>query len=716
MPAGRPISPSRNEVRNAEIGLPAGRTRRNCYIYIMSLNLSLQKVLRTNKEHAAKLEELGIKTVRDLVLYFPRLHVDKSAYTNIAELKTDEVNNVVGTISNLFHKRTKNGKHLTKALLSDETGSVEVIWFNQPYLKRVLKNGQEIILSGKSKFNLGKMTLQSPSFEEQKKEQTHIGRLVPVYHETAGLSSKWLREKIQPLIKDWAKQFKEYMPEDILTEYKLMPYAKAISEVHFPTDEAALDEAKKRLSFDELFLLQLKALQKKWYWQNVAVHEQKPLKRHEILDEFFKKLPFELTKAQERTIEEIFGDLNKTYPMSRLLQGDVGSGKTVVAAAAILNTVKNGFQAALMAPTEILAKQHYHTVFKMLQPYGLNIQFIAGSTPQSMKEDIVLQLKSGTVDVVIGTHALIQETVEFHKLGLAVIDEQHRFGVKQRDILKSHGSPHLLSLSATPIPRTLAMTIYGDQDLSIIDEMPKGRQQIITRIVPEGKRGDGYKWIEDQVKKGRQAFVICPLIEESESKDLEEVKSAIKEYEYLQNDIFPDLKVGLLHGRMKPKEKEEIMTLFSLNKIHVLVSTSVIEVGIDVPNATIMVIEAAERFGLSQLHQFRGRVGRGEHQSYCFLFMKKSSQETTKRLRAMVDFSSGFKLAEIDLQLRGPGEIYGVRQSGIPDLKMASLSDSFTISLARQAAVSIIKKDPELTHYPVLKGKIEELQEVFVKD
>lgn len=679
----------------------------------MSLNLSLQKVLRTNKDHFAKLEELGVRTVRDLALYFPRLYVDKSAYTNIEDLKTDEVNNVIGTLSNIFHKRTKNGKHLTKALLSDETGSVEVIWFNQPYLKRVLKSGQEIILSGKAKFNLGKMTLQSPSFEEQKKVQTHVGRIVPVYHETAGLSSKWLREKIQPLIRDWAKQFREFMPQEILNEYKLMPYQKAITEVHFPTDEATLEDAKKRLSFDELFLLQTKALQKKWRWQNVDLHEQKPLTKHQDVHQFLNDLPFELTSAQERSLEEIFRDLEQIFPMSRLLQGDVGSGKTVVAAAAILNTVKNGYQAALMAPTEILAKQHYHTIYKMLKPFGLNIQFIAGSTPQSVKDDVILQLKNGTVDVVIGTHALIQETIGFNKLGLAVIDEQHRFGVKQRDILKSQGSPHLLSLSATPIPRTLAMTIYGDQDLSLIDEMPKGRRPIITRIVPEKKRLDGYRWIEDQVTKGRQAFIICPLIDES---DVLEVKSAIQEYEYLQEHIFKKLKVGLLHGKMKPKEKEEIMTLFAQNKINILVSTSVIEVGIDVPNATIMVIEAAERFGLSQLHQFRGRVGRGEHQSYCFLFTKKAGEEGSKRLQAMVDFSSGFKLAEIDLQIRGPGEIYGVRQSGIPDLKMASLSDSFTISMARQAAQNILKEDPELTGYPLLKAKITELEEVFVKD
>lgn len=399
--------------------------------------------------------------------------------------------------------------------------------------------------------------------------------------------------------------------------------------------------------------------------------------------------------------------------MSRLVQGDVGSGKTVVAGAVMLNAIKHGYQTALMAPTEILARQHYQTLFKLFSPFGINIQFIAGSTVQSQKEQIANDLKTGTIDAVVGTHALIQENIGFKNLGLAVIDEQHRFGVKQRDILKSNGSPHLLSLSATPIPRTLAMTLYGDQDLSVIDEMPKGRQQIITRIVPEKKRMDAYHWIEEQIKSGRQAFVICPLIDES---DVLEVKSAIQEFEYLQEHIFPKLKLGLLHGKMKAKEKDEIMELFKQNMINILVSTSVIEVGIDIPNATIMMIEGADRFGLSQLHQFRGRVGRGEHQSYCFLFTDKKSDEGKKRLQAMVDHSSGFKLAEIDLSLRGPGEIYGVKQSGIPDLKMASLTDSITINLAREAAKKLIDQDPQLSNYPKLKEKVKEMEEVFVND
>jgi len=492
-----------------------------------------------------------------------------------------------------------------------------------------------------------------------------------------------------------------------------MDYDAAVKEAHFPTDEKTLEKAKNRLSFDELFLLQFKALQKKWRWQNIAAHEQKVIPLHPDLDSFIKSLPFTLTAAQSKSLQEILDDLNKPYPSSRLLQGDVGSGKTVVAGAAIFNVIKNSYQTALMAPTEILARQHYNTLFKLFSPYGFNIRFVSGSTPTSEKNEIITGLQTGMIDLVIGTHSLIQEGVAFKNLGLAVIDEQHRFGVKQRDILKSNGSPHLLSLSATPIPRTLAMTVYGDQDLSIIDEMPGGRLQIITRIVPEEKRLDAYRWIEEQIMKGRQAFVICPLIDES---DVLEVKSAIREFEYLSEHIFPKLKLGLLHGKMKAKDKEEIMGSFLKNETQVLVSTSVIEVGIDVPNASIMMIEGSERFGLSQLHQFRGRVGRGEHQSYCFLFTKGESEESRTRLQSMVRFSSGFKLAEIDLNLRGPGEIYGIRQSGIPDLKMASLTDSHTIQQARKAAIGLIAEDPELIHHPGLKVRLEELEEVYVTD
>jgi ATP-dependent DNA helicase RecG len=679
----------------------------------MNPSTPISQAINTTKSHLKKLEDLGVKSISDLLLYFPRTYEDKREYSKIAEITTDKVVNIKGRLSHLFHKRTGNGKHFTKAIFSDDSGSIEVVWFNQSYLKRLLKNGDELMLSGKAKYNQGKLNLPGPSFEEKKAEQVHVGRIVPVYHQTDGITSKWIRDKIKPLINEWLKSFPEYLPAKIIEKYKLINYAEAIREAHFPGSEEELAMAKKRLGFDELFLLQLKALQKKWHWQNIARHQQKSIPVNPKTLDFIGLLPYELTNAQKTVVKEIMADLAQNYPMSRLLQGDVGSGKTIVAAIAILNTILSGYQAALMAPTEILAGQHFNTLFDLLKPFGFNIKFLSGSTPESEKNEIINQSKAGTVDLLIGTHALIQEQIGFLKLGLAVIDEQHRFGVKQREILKSKGSPHLLNLSATPIPRTLAITIYGDQDLSVIDEMPKGRREILTRVVPENKRTDAYRWIEDQITKGRQAFIICPLIDES---DVLELKSAISEYEFLQTSVFKDLKLGLLHGKMKANEKEETMKLFKNNSINILVSTSVIEVGIDVPNASIMVIEGSERFGLSQLHQFRGRVGRGQHQSYCFLFTKSNSEEARLRLQAMVQHSSGFKLSEIDLSIRGPGEIFGIKQSGIPDLKMASLTDSITINLAREAAKEIITEDPELNKYPLLAEKINELPDIHIND
>lgn len=680
------------------------------------LSKSLANVLRTTKNHLSKLELLGIKNVKDFLLYFPRAYNDTTEFTKLSELSTEQPNTVKGKLTTLFNVRTKSGKKITRGLFSDETGSMEVIWFNQPHLVKMLPRNKDIILVGKIKFSMGKIVLQNPSYEIIKpyEEQIHSGRIVPVYHETEGISSKWIREKLKPLIDNWTDLFEEYMPKEILQEHGLIDYGTAIKNAHFPESEEDLKKARERLAFDELFLLQLKALQKKWHWRNIHQEDKKSLEiKADVIKECVEKLPFTLTNAQKRVINEILEDLKQPYPMTRLIQGDVGSGKTVVAAIAALNTIKNGFQVAIMAPTEILAKQHYKTFHKILAQYSLNIQLIAGSTPAKQKEEVIRQMKTGTLDIVIGTHALIQEGVGFKNLGLAIIDEQHRFGVKQREILKSQGSPHLLCMTATPIPRTLAMTIYGDQDLSIIDEMPAGRQEIITRVVPENKRIDAYRWIEDQVKKGRQAFIICPLIDES---DVLEVKSVIKEFDFLSEHIFPDLNLGLLHGKLKQEDKDKVMEDFKNNIIHILVSTSVIEVGIDIPNATIMLIEGSERFGLSQLHQFRGRVGRGEHQSYCFLFTNSTSEDGQTRLKAMEKYSSGFKLAEIDLEVRGPGEIYGVRQSGIPDLKMASLTDSKTIEKARKSAAKIIEQDPLLKNHDSLAAKISDIEEIYVND
>lgn len=678
----------------------------------MEKNTSLSKILSTTKIHLQKLQQVGVSTIGEFLKYFPRTYTDQSELINISEIRTDQLNTIKGTLTQIVEIKTKFGKKLLKAKCTDKSGSIEVIWFNQPFLKRLLHNGQVVILSGKAKFEMGKLTLLSPEYETIKSTQLHTGRIVPIYHETEGLNSKWIREKIYPLLAYLPKLFTEHLPESVLKKYDLMNLAEAMKESHFPTNQQKLEKAKKRLAFDELFLLQLKVLQKKWQWQQIEEKSSLNFIKHQELDNFVSKLPFQLTSAQKKSLEEILNDLSKEYPMSRLLQGDVGSGKTIVAAISIFNILKHGYQAALMAPTEILAEQHFQGISKLFDQEGFNIEFISGSLKSTEKNKIQDAIANGQIDLIIGTHALIQENIKFNKLGLAVIDEQHRFGVEQRSLLKSHGKPHLLSLSATPIPRTLAMTIYGDQDLSVIDELPKGRLPIITRIVPENKRKDAYLWIADRVKSGRQAFVVCPLIDESESLEL---KSVTKEYENLQY-IFPEFKIGLLHGKLKADQKEKVMADFKANIYQILVSTSVVEVGIDVPNATIMMIEGAERFGLSQLHQFRGRVGRGEHQSYCFLFMQNQSKNAVERLKAMVNHTSGFKLSEIDLELRGPGQIHGIRQSGIPDLKMASLSDSITINLAREAAEDIIKKDPNLQQHPQLFSLIDELNKVYLND
>ncbi len=679
------------------------------------LERRLENVLRTTKNHLSKMEnQLGIKTVKDLITHFPRTYNDTSTFTKITELRTDQVNTIKGRIRSLFNMKTKYGKTITKGLFEDESASIEVVWFNQAHLTKLLPRNSDIILSGKAKFAFGKISLQNPSYELIRKdhEQIHSGRIVPVYHETEGITSKWLREKLKPIIDEWTSEFKDHLPLEIIEKLKLVDLKTAIKDVHFPNNEEDLLIARERLAFDELFLLQLKALQEKWYWQNSNISSKLKIKKNEtLMKKFIEKLPFSLTNAQEKVLEEIHQDLEKEIPMTRLVQGDVGSGKTIVALISALSVINNGFQVCLMAPTEILAKQHYINFSKLLKNFSLNIKLLVGSTPQKQKEETINQMKTATVDIIIGTHALIQDKVNFKKLGLAIIDEQHRFGVKQREIIKSYGNPHLLSMTATPIPRTLAITIYGDQDLSVIDEMPKGRKEIITRHVPEKKRIDAYRWIEDQINKGRQAFVICPLIEESETLEL---KAVYTEYEYLKTHIFPNIEIELLHGKLKQAEKDEIMQRFKENKTKILVSTSVIEVGIDIPNASIMVIEGAERFGLSQLHQFRGRVGRGEHQSYCFLFSKSLSEDGLKRMKSMEKFSSGFKLSEIDLELRGPGEVYGVRQSGIPDLKMASLTDYKTIEIARKEASIIISKDPLLKNYPRLVEKLAEQNEVYV--
>lgn len=642
-----------------------------------------------------------MKTVVDLLQYFPRAYRDEHEFTKINDMRTDQVNVVSGRLKSILNVPTRTGKVMTRAVVADETGEIPVLWFNQPYVKQQFFKGSEIILTGKLKYEKGRSMLMSPKYEKPSGLMLHTGRIVPVYPESGEITSKWLREKIYRLL-PYAKFFEEFLPQWVLEENALMPLAEAIYHIHFAADEKHLGKARERLAFDELFLLQFMAIRRKYAWQKGFTGEVKRVLNPD-LEPFLDALPFKLTGVQLRTLKEVFADLERDFPMLRLVQGDVGSGKTAVAAAAIYAMKIAGFQSVLMAPTEILARQHFKSLTGFLTRFGFNVQLLVGSMTESEHADVLRQLATGTCDLVIGTHALIQEGVNLARLGLVVIDEQHRFGVKQRSVFKKQGTPHMLNLSATPIPRTMALTIYGDQDLSILDELPPGRQEIVTRLVPEAKRRDAELWVSDQVAKGRQVFVVCPLIEESEALQVKAVKL---EYERLRDEVFPHHRLELLHGRMKADDKENVMRRFSDGEIDILVSTSVIEVGIDVPNASIMIIEGADRFGLAQLHQFRGRVGRGAHQSYCFLFSDSNGDEALQRLKYMVKYNSGFDLAEMDLKLRGPGEIYGVKQSGIPDLRMATFSDKELLDHVRAAAERLVAEDMELKAYPALAAKI----------
>lgn len=687
------------------------------------LETPLKEVLHTTKFHLSRLSELGVKTVADFLQYFPRGYTDQRSVTKISELIMDTPGIIRGKISTMhttqsWHRRMR----VTTALISDESGTIETVWFNQTFLSQKLKALDEVIVAGKATFDKKNQRVQmkSPQIELVQKEQVHTARIVPLYHQTelnttarvrGKISSQWIREKLFPLM-HFSELFPEFMPQEICDNLKLMPLGEAIRSAHFPASEKNLEEAKRRLAFNELFLLQLGALYRKNKWKTQSLLKNISIKADwELIKKFIGQLPFALTAGQKKALYEILTDLEKPHPMSRLLEGDTGSGKTVVAAGACLQVIKAGFQVCLMAPTEILAQQHMRTFQKVLTLFGVIPQLLTGSLTEKEKKATREGLAEGLIPLVIGTHALVAQGIVFKNLGLAIIDEQHRFGVRQRELFKSYGTPHLLHLSATPIPRTLALVLYGDQDLSVLDEMPPNRQKIVTRIVPESKRKDAYDWIKKEIEKGRQAFIIFPLIEDSE---ILQIKAAVSEFERLQKSIFPTLTLGLLHGQLPAAEKEEVMKKFAANQVQILVSTAVVEVGVDVPNATIMMIEAAERFGLSQLHQFRGRVGRGSEQSYCLLFPSSQNPQALKRLNALVKYDSGFKLAEIDLQLRGPGEVFGTAQSGLPDLKMASLSDATTIKVAREAAEAVMEKDPELKENPELKKKIEQQQNIVI--
>lgn len=688
---------------------------------MLTFETPISELSRVGKTTAKRLEKLGLKTAEDLLFYYPFRHDDFSNILPISKLNYGATVTVKGRIeliknSKSFLKR----KRITEALVADKTGSIKAVWFNQPYLVKILKAGDWVYLSGKVDLDRFGLHFTSPSYEKIKPGQStiHTARLVPIYSITENLTQKQIRFLVK-LIFPLAEQIEDWMPEEIKKETNLIDLEFAVKYIHFPPNKNALLKAKRRLKFDELFLLQLQAqcfkkeLQKNEARQIIFFEEQ--------TKKFVENLPFKLTNAQKKAAWEILKDLGKRRPMNRLLEGDVGSGKTVVAALAILNVVLNGCQTAFMAPTEILARQHYDTFCRLFSGFDIKIGLVTKSEMMMNQE---LRIKNQKLrenkkilnskfiihnsDLIIGTHALIQEGVQFGNLGLAIVDEQHRFGVAQRQALTKHKSmfmPHFLSMTATPIPRTMSLIFYGDLDLSIINEMPLGRKKIITRVVAPEDRPKAYEFIRKEIQNGRQAFVVCPLIDPSDKLG---VRSATAEHKKLSQEIFPDLKVGLLHGRLKAEKKEQTMDDFLTNKINILVSTAVVEVGVDVPNATVMMIEGAERFGLAGLHQFRGRVGRSKFQSYCFLFSESGGEEVLKRLAVLVHLEDGFKLAEKDLEFRGPGEIYGTRQHGFPNLKMACLTDYEIIKEAKKQAVKIIENDADLIKYPKLKEKLGE--------
>jgi len=719
----------------------------------MQLSTPIEEIPRIGPQYQKRLKRMGIKTIRDLLSHFPHRYEDFSNIIPIAQADAGGPFSFQGKILEIRNLRTFRKKMIiTQATLGDESGKIKVIWFNQPYLINTLKKDEFVCLAGKVTKKNSSKYLSNPAYEKIRNwkleignsDLTHTGRLIPVYPETEGVSSKWLRFIIKPLLTKFGDKIPDSLPAKIIKENNFFPIEKALWQIHFPDSLKKAEEAKRRFSFEEIFIISLFVLRERMKLMKENAMAM-PI-NIELIKKFTEGLPFNLTNDQRKSAWQALKDMEKNRPMNRLLEGDVGSGKTMVAMIAALNAVKAGYQMAFMAPTEILAKQHFKTFSQFLKKSKINIGLITGKesyfkSKKIPRKELLEKTKLGETDILIGTHALIQNPknlkgtlgVKFKNLALVVIDEQHRFGVEQRARLCQGPSagytktiPHFLSMTATPIPRTLALTIYGDLDISLIQELPKGRKKIITKVIPPKKRKEAYDFIREQIKEGRQAFVICPRIEpaKTSAEDLGgqarlldesyfswlDVKAVKKEFEKLSKEIFPDLKVGQLHGKMKTEEKEEVMKKFQEDKIDILVSTSVVEVGIDIPNASIMLIEGAERFGLAQLHQFRGRVGRSVFQSYCLLFTEMYSKTINARLRALVSCENGFELAEKDLAIRGPGDFSGARQWGIPDLAMDSLRDVLKVEKIRENAKELLVKDPELKYEPLLKRKLEEFK------
>ena len=699
----------------------------SCWAH-MNFSTPIENIKYIGEKQTKKLKRIKINTLGDLLFYFPEHYEDFSHIVKIQDLRLNESAVIKGKIIEVNESRSfKKKMSILTLLLVDDSASVEVVFFNQSFLKQTFQKGEEIIIAGKLRFK-GTSVYFSPTVYEKtnKEELTHLREIMPVYKETKGLSSKYIRFLLKPLVDSFKNKFPETLPEEVIRENNLMSFKEAFEQIHFPKTMESAQRAKERFVFEQLFLISLFSLKKKYEMKNEKA--QKMEIKEDVLERLKDSLPYNLTSAQKRVVKQVLNDLNIPHPMNRLIQGDVGSGKTVVAGSVALNAVRNKTQVVIMAPTEILAKQHFKTIFDLLKRFRINVGLLTGKedkyysyklkneTIEISRERLLKKCAEGEIDILIGTQALIvkkekdkKPKVLFKNLGLVVIDEQHRFGVKQRKELCLENNdkvPHLLSMTATPIPRSLALTIWGDLDLSIIDKMPKGRKEVKTSIILPIEREKTYRFIKEELMKGNQCFVICPRIEEDESSKLE-LKNVKDEYEKLK-EMFPDFKIEMLHGKMKTKEKDEIMKNFKKKKFQILVSTSVIEVGIDIPDATVILIEGADRFGLSQLHQFRGRVGRSNKQSFCFLATDSNNKKTIERLKAMEKYSSGFKLSEIDLKLRGPGDFLGVKQWGFSDYIMEALKDIKMVEKAKEAAKKIL---PRIREYPSTLKRLESFEE-----
>ncbi|MDI6731028.1 MAG: ATP-dependent DNA helicase RecG [Candidatus Margulisbacteria bacterium] len=653
----------------------------------VKLETPAQYVKGVGPRIAKLLKKLEVETVEDLLYFFPRDYEDRTQIRPIARLQPSDNAIIRAEVASINHQITRNRFSILKVILSDPSGSIQAVWFNQPYLLKLFRRGMKLIVSGKIEYSTYEHSLQLTVKDFEVDMGDALG-IVPHYPLTEGLYPKTIRSIIKTVLDKYLDDLKDHLPDNIRQEQQYPKLAEAVRTLHFPKSLNEIEPARQRLAFDDFFWFQLELGQRR---KNNQKAVGIPLKiEPDKVAKAINALPFVLTGAQKQVMEEIEHDLQAQHPMNRLLQGDVGSGKTVIAVLAALIAINNGYQTAIMAPTEILAQQHFDKIIKLTKGLKIKVKLLTGTQQKKERTKIIDKW-----DLVIGTHALIEEQVSFRNLGLVIIDEQHRFGVMQRmGLVKKGANPHVLVMSATPIPRTLALMLYGDLDRSVIDEMPPGRTPIKTHFITQTKRKSAYNFIREKIKEGRQVFVVCPLVEQSEALDL---KACEDEAVFLQKEVFPEYKVGLIHGRMSGKEKDAIMQAFLGNKINLLVSTTVIEVGIDVSNATIMLIEHAERFGLSQLHQLRGRVGRGSEQSYCFLVGNPKTPEAKGRIKAMLDTIDGFKIAEADLRLRGPGDVLGLRQSGLPSFRVADIiKDEKILQAARIAAFNLIEMEPEI--------------------